>query len=48
MNINRLGVIGGGILGLAALGYGTYWFLRYRKKINTGKVSEMHETESRR
>jgi len=41
MNVNRFGVIGGGLIGLAALGYGTYRFLKYRQD----KIRKMHESE---
>jgi hypothetical protein len=45
MNVNRIGVIGGGLIGLAALGYGTYRFLKYRQENKTRTTRKAHESE---
>ena len=45
MNVNRFGVIGGGLIGLAALGYGAYRLLKYRRENKTKTVRKMHESE---
>jgi hypothetical protein len=45
MNAKRMVIIDASVLGLAALGYGVYWYSKNRRanRLNAEKTNERHE-----